>query len=166
MIICRTIKASSTILRKSFQRFCEENDETKHWQTALKMWTKRFPKIGRQGQHKIQRCIVHMNQKQTIPKIWMYWITSTSILKSMLPSSKIRICPFLAEKKSRVLGVDLNLTMCIFTLAELADNAWHYSFSEIEDSFYGSSLQETNQVIYSMKITSRFSWVMSNCRCF
>ena len=46
-------------------------------QIALKMCTTRFPKIGRYGQHKIQRCVVHVNKKQTIPKIWNYWITST-----------------------------------------------------------------------------------------
>ena len=46
-------------------------------QIALKMCTKLFPKIGRYGQHNIQRCIVHTNKKQTIPKIWKYWITST-----------------------------------------------------------------------------------------
>ena len=47
--------------------------------SALVLGTKRFPKIGRLGQHKIQRCSVHMNkkQKQTIPQIWKYWITST-----------------------------------------------------------------------------------------
>ena len=46
-------------------------------QIALKMCTKRFPKIGIYGQYKIQRCIVNVNKKQTIPKIQNYWITST-----------------------------------------------------------------------------------------
>ena len=39
--------------------------------------TKQFPKIGRYRKHKIQRCIVCMSKKQTIPQMWQYWITST-----------------------------------------------------------------------------------------
>ena len=44
---------------------------------ALEVCTNRFPKISRYSQHKIQRCSVHMNKKETFPQIWKYWITST-----------------------------------------------------------------------------------------
>ena len=55
--------------------------------------------------------------------------------------------------------------MYFFAFAELGWQCLTW-FSEIEDRFYGSGLQETNQRIYSMKISSRFSWVVSNGRCF
>ena len=68
---CKEIKLSSTMVQKSFQLCCKEND-----QIALEVSTKRFPKIGRYRHHKIQRCI-HMNKKKTILRIWKYWIPLT-----------------------------------------------------------------------------------------
>ena len=65
------------------QRCCESvfNDaEMRMIKWALEVCTKRFPKIGRHGHHKIQCCSVHfnhLNKKQTIPQILKYWITST-----------------------------------------------------------------------------------------
>ena len=58
VVISDTAKEFSTMLQKRMIR-----------SITLKMCTKRFPKI--------QLCIVHMNTKQTNPKIWKYWITST-----------------------------------------------------------------------------------------
>ena len=61
VVISDTAKEFSTKLQR------EGSD-----QIAPKMCTKQFPKIGRYGKHKIQRCIVHMIKKQTISKIWKY----------------------------------------------------------------------------------------------
>ena len=45
----------------------------------------------------------------------------------------------------------------------LVNNAFHYCSQKSRKAFM---VQETNQTIWSMNITSRFSWVVSNCRCF
>ena len=168
-----------------------------------------------------------MNTKQTIPKIWKCWITSTMswhwdancnienpsvcfilattysnlsvFCQNKIPGQgQLSIKPlseslgmFCARKQTigywsspsflvedvwqdlRILiaraeyWVLIWISQYIFSLyLNLADNAWHTSFSEIEDSFYDSNFQETSQIKYSMKVTSRFAWVVCDCRCF
>ena len=153
----KDIKLSSAMLQRNFYDAAKKMIK---W--SLKVCTKRFPKIGRHGQHRIQRCSVYMNKKQTILQIWKFWITSTMSWHWKLtcnfevarkisgawstrqiqahrakdvdvmlqaeywvliqPAISRRGC--LTRSKhidhlSRVLGIDLNLTMYLITLADL-----------------------------------------------
>ena len=101
VVICDTAKEFITKLQREWSD-----------QIVLKICTKRFPKVGRYGQHKIQRCIVHMNKKQTIPKIWKYWIILTiswywkakckienpSACFLLATTDSRGVCPFSAER--------------------------------------------------------------------
>ena len=110
---------------------------------ALNVCTKRFPNLA-DTQHKVHRCSVHMNKKQTTPNL------------EVCDNSKYVMAIKVEWKCWKSSGKFRGLVNPLI--------AWHYSSSEFEDSFYGSSLQETNQIIDSMNIISRFSWVASNCR--
>ena len=67
------------------------------------------------------------------------------------------------DQNIRLIWVLILISRCHVYFFNLADFGWQcshyggrYSFSEIEDSFYGSSLQEMNQILRWIKITSRF----------
>ena len=54
IIVCTDIKLSPTMLRKSFQRCCEENDKKRHWRCA-----------------------------QSVPENWQIWTTQNSALQCL-----------------------------------------------------------------------------------
>ena len=66
------LQGHQVVINDTAKEFSTKLQRERSDQIALKMCTKWFPKIGRYGQHKIQRCIVHMIKKQTISKIWKY----------------------------------------------------------------------------------------------